>query len=155
MARRPRPKPRKITTNLRLREVIQADLDRKLSPEQIAAQLRRDFPHQPELHVVHETIYQALYIQGRGQLRREVAKALRTGRAMRKPRRQAQQRQPRYTQPMIMISERPAEAADRAMHAYTCCYDNTPDWKPVGFDGLFLAAGFAGHGFKINPTMAL
>ena len=63
----------------------------------------------------HETIYQALYVQGRGELRRELARALRTGRAMRKPRRLTQQRQPRYSAPMVMISERPAEAADRAV----------------------------------------
>jgi transposase, IS30 family len=67
------------------------------------------------MHVCHETIYQALYVQGYGELRRELAKALRTGRAMRKPRRLAQQRQPRYSAPMVMISERPAEADDRAV----------------------------------------
>lgn len=67
------------------------------------------------MHVVHETIYHALYVQGRGELRRDLAKVLRTGRARRKPRRQAQQRQPRYRHPMVMISERPAEVADRAV----------------------------------------
>lgn len=60
-------------------------------------------------------IYQALYVQGRGELRRELTRALRTGRTMRKPRRLAQQRQPRYSTPMVMISERPAEADDRAV----------------------------------------
>ncbi|SDM27244.1 hypothetical protein SAMN05421869_13976 [Nonomuraea jiangxiensis] len=63
----------------------------------------------------HETIYQALYVQGRGELRRELTRALRTVRAMRKPRRLAQQRQPRCSTPMVMISERPAEADDRAV----------------------------------------
>jgi IS30 family transposase len=67
------------------------------------------------MHVVHETIYQALYVQGRGELRRDLVKALRTGRARRKPRRQAQQRQPRFRDPMVMISDRPAEAEDRAV----------------------------------------
>jgi IS30 family transposase len=67
------------------------------------------------MHVCHETIYQALYVQGRGELRRELTRALRTGRAIRKPRRLAQQRQPRYSTPMVMISERPAEADDRAV----------------------------------------
>jgi IS30 family transposase len=77
--------------------------------------LQRDFPDQPGMHVTHETIYQALYVQGRGELRRELAAALRTGRALRKPRRQAQQRQPRMATPMVMISDRPAEVADRAV----------------------------------------
>ncbi|GHD66582.1 hypothetical protein GCM10010317_068110 [Streptomyces mirabilis] len=69
----------------------------------------------PEMHVVHETVYQALHVQGRGELRRELAQALRTGRVRRKPRRQAQRRQPRFRDPMVMISERPAEAEDRAV----------------------------------------
>ena len=65
--------------------------------------------------MVHETIYQALYVQGRGGLRRELARALRTGRARRRPHAQADQRRPRFTAPMVMISERPAEAEDRAV----------------------------------------
>jgi IS30 family transposase len=114
-ARRPRPKLSKIAGSDELRGVIQDHLGRKRSPEQVAALLRRDFPDRPEMHVVHETIYQALYVQGRGELRRELARALRTGRTMRKPNRQAQRRQPRFTYPMVMISERPAEAEDRAV----------------------------------------
>ncbi|MEU6579135.1 IS30 family transposase [Streptomyces sp. NPDC046805] len=114
-ARRPRPKPGKIGQNRELRDFIQAHLGLRWSPEQICRVLRRRFPDRPEMHVAHETIYQALYIQGRGELRRELARALRTGRTMRKPRRQAQQRQKRFSTPMVMISERPAEAADRAV----------------------------------------
>ncbi|MFI1161742.1 IS30 family transposase [Streptomyces sioyaensis] len=114
-ARRPRPKPGKIGQNPQLRDFIQDHLDIRWSPEQICQALRAQFPQRPEMHVVHETVYQALYVQGRGELRRELARALRTGRARRKPRRQAQQRQPRYATPMVMISERPAEAADRAV----------------------------------------
>jgi IS30 family transposase len=114
-ARRPRPKPRKITENPELRAAVQAMLDEKWSPEQICQALRRQFPHRPEMHVVHETVYQALYVQGRGQLRRELAGALRSGRARRKPQRQANCRQPRFSTPMLMISERPAEAEDRAV----------------------------------------
>ncbi len=67
------------------------------------------------MHVVHETVYQALYVQGRGELRRELTRALRTGRTRRKPHRQAQHRQARFSTPMIMIGERPAEADDRAV----------------------------------------
>ncbi|MET7930251.1 IS30 family transposase [Streptomyces sp. NPDC005349] len=114
-ARRPRPKPGKIGRCSRLRDYIQERLERRWSPEQIAHQLRRDFPDDPEMRVTHETIYQALYVQGRGELRRELTKALRTGRARRRPHRQAHKRQPRFTTPMVMISDRPAEAADRAV----------------------------------------
>ncbi|MFJ8755382.1 IS30 family transposase [Streptomyces sp. NPDC102441] len=114
-ARRPRPKLRKITRNPELRDAVQAMLDEKWSPEQICQALRAQFPDRAEMHVVHETVYQALYVQGRGQLRRDLAGALRSGRARRRPQRQANCRQPRFTTPMIMISERPAEAEDRAV----------------------------------------
>ncbi|MFD7499418.1 IS30 family transposase [Streptomyces sp. NPDC059832] len=114
-ARRPRPKPGKIGQNPALRAFIQGRLDLRWSPEQICQALRQAFPERPEMHVVHETVYQALYVQGRGELRRELARALRTGRVRRKPRRQAQQRRPRFRDPMVMISERPAEAEDRAV----------------------------------------
>ncbi|XVQ16255.1 IS30 family transposase [Spirillospora sp. CA-255316] len=114
-ARRPRPKGGKIANNPRLREVIQDRLGMKWSPEQISRSLRLRYPDQPEMQVSHETIYQALYVQGRGELRRELTRALRTGRALRRPRRQPGQRIPRFPQPMVMISERPAEAADRAV----------------------------------------
>ncbi|AEY85361.1 transposase [Streptomyces hygroscopicus subsp. jinggangensis 5008] len=113
--RRPRPKPGKIGQSPQLRDFIQRHLDIRWSPEQICQALRTQFPRRPEMHVVHETIYQALYAQGRGELRRALAQALRTGRVRRKPRRQAQQRQPRFRDPMVMISERPAEAEDRAV----------------------------------------
>ncbi|MER5974878.1 IS30 family transposase [Streptomyces sp. NPDC002055] len=114
-SRRPRPKPRKISRNPELRNFVQAGLDRRWSPEQICQALRTHFPERSEMHVVHETVYQALYIQGRGELRREVARALRSGRTRRKPQRQANCRQPRFKDPMVMISERPAEADDRAV----------------------------------------
>ncbi|MFD9607013.1 IS30 family transposase [Streptomyces sp. NPDC059970] len=114
-ARRPRPKAGKISRCPQLRNYIQERLERRWSPEQIVHQLRRDFPHDPEMRVTHETIYQALYVQGRGELRRELTKALRSGRARRRPHRQANKRQPRFTAPMVMISDRPAEAADRAV----------------------------------------
>ncbi|HJE59309.1 MAG TPA: IS30 family transposase [Nocardiopsis listeri] len=114
-ARRPRPKPSKIALNPELCARIQELLTDKWSPEQISRRLERDFPDRPELHVCHETIYQALYVQGRGELRRELASALRSGRARRRPHRQAQQRRPRFASPMVMISERPPEVADRAV----------------------------------------
>ena len=113
--RRPRPKTGKIAACPELRDLVQGMLDDRCSPEQISRRLRRDHPDRPELHVTHETIYQALYVQGRGELRRELARALRTGRAVRKPRRTGEARQPRFTHPMVMISERPAEVDDRAV----------------------------------------
>jgi IS30 family transposase len=114
-ARRPRPRSRRLAINRELHSLVQDWLRTKWSPEQIAAMLGELFPDRPEMRVSHETIYQALYVQGRGELRRELATALWTGRACRKPRRLAQQRQPRYATPMVMISERPAEADDRAV----------------------------------------
>ncbi|MGW6260519.1 helix-turn-helix domain-containing protein, partial [Streptomyces sp. NPDC055085] len=69
-ARRPRPKARKISGNEELRAIVQEMLDEKWSPEQICQALRTRFPERPEMHVVHETVYQTLYLQGRGELRR-------------------------------------------------------------------------------------
>jgi len=113
--RRMRPKPSKIAGNPRLREVIADGLRRRWSPEQISRRLRLRFPEQPEMHVTHETIYQALYVQGRGELRRELTRCLRTGRAVRRPQRRPDQRRQRFQSPMLMISDRPAEVADRAV----------------------------------------
>ena len=80
-----RPKPAKLAVNGELRERVQRKLKRNWSPEQVSAHLRRRFPGRPEMQVSHETIYQAIYVQGRGALRRELAAHLRTGRALRKP----------------------------------------------------------------------
>ncbi|WP_405021606.1 IS30 family transposase [Kitasatospora sp. NBC_00070] len=114
-ARRPRPKRRKITSNPELLDAVQAMLDRWWSPEQICHSLRARFPGRPEMHVVPETVYQALYSRDHGQLRREAARVLRSGRVRRKRRRQYGSRQPRFSTPMVMISERPVEAHDRAV----------------------------------------
>jgi IS30 family transposase len=84
------------------------------SPEQIANRLRLDFPHDETMRISHEAIYQALYVQGRGALRRELTACLRTGRARRAPRHRAR-RTKNYLTPEVMISERPAEVADRAV----------------------------------------
>jgi IS30 family transposase len=83
------------------------------SPQEIAGRLRIEYPGDPMMQVSHETIYQALFVQGRGELRRELARCLRTGRVKRRPR-----RRPENTgqiRDMVMISERPAEAEDRAV----------------------------------------
>lgn len=85
------------------------------SPEQIANRLRVDFPDDETMRISHEAIYQALYIQGRGALRRELTACLRTGRALRVPRARARGRRSSFVSPEIMISERPAEVDDRAV----------------------------------------
>jgi IS30 family transposase len=113
-----RPKTAKLRADPVLREVVQAGLTRKWSPRQISERLVLDFPDQPEMRVSHETIYQSLYVQSRGALRRELTTALRTGRALRMPRRQAQARRERPSggiRDMVNISQRPAEVADRAV----------------------------------------
>jgi transposase, IS30 family len=109
-----RPKTAKLAGNAVLRELVQTRLDEKHSPEQIAARLKAEFPDQPEMWVSHETIYQSLYVQGRGALRRELTACLRTGRALRKPRRRVDERRGRIPD-MVLISERPAEVEDRAV----------------------------------------
>src|SRR5512133_2124535 len=85
------------------------------SPEQIARRLRLDFPHDEMMRISHEAIYQSLYIQGRGGLRRELTACLRTGRALRVPRARTRGRRKAFIVPEIMISERPAEVGDRAV----------------------------------------
>ena len=85
------------------------------SPEQISHRLRLDFPDDESMRISHETIYQALYIQGRGALKRELVACLRTGRALRVPRARTRGRGKKFVTPEILISERPAEAEDRAV----------------------------------------
>jgi IS30 family transposase len=109
-----RPKPAKLQTNRQLRRQVEEDLRRRYSPEQIVGRLRREFPDNPEMRVSPETIYQSLYVQSRGALRRDLTRCLRTGRALRRPRRRLNQRRNRIPD-MINISERPAEADDRAV----------------------------------------
>lgn len=109
-----RPKLGKLACLQRLRREVQTRLDQQHSPEQIAVRLRRDFPDDPEMWVSHETIYQSIYVQGRGQLRRELHRCLRTGRALRRPQRRATERRGRIPG-MVNISERPPEVADRAV----------------------------------------
>ncbi len=85
------------------------------SPQQIAHRLQLDFPNDETMRISHEAIYQSLYVQGRGALRRELTACLRTGRALRVPRARSRGRGKSFIVPEIMISERPAEAADRAV----------------------------------------
>jgi IS30 family transposase len=88
---------------------------RSWSPEQIANRLPLDFPDDESMRISHEAIYQALYVQGRGGLRRELVACLRTGRALRVPRARTRGRGKKFVSAEVMISERPAEVADRAV----------------------------------------
>jgi IS30 family transposase len=85
------------------------------SPEQISNRLRIDFPDDESMRISHEAIYQALYVQGRGALKRELVACLRTGRALRVPRARTTQRGKKFVTPEIMIAQRPAEVADRVV----------------------------------------
>lgn len=113
--RRSRPKPAKLAGPSLLREYVQSKLATEWSPEQISRKLVTDFPEDQEMRVCPETIYQSLYLQARGGLKREVQAALRTGRARRVTHSEPAQRRPRFVDEMLMISERPAEVADRAV----------------------------------------
>ncbi len=111
-----RPKTGKLSRCPQLRAEVQTLLVKKYSPEQIAGVLAMTYTDHPEMQVSHETIYKSLYVQGRGELRRELTKCLRTGRALRKPRGRVCTENRRGRIPgMINISERPAEAEDRAV----------------------------------------
>lgn len=107
-----RPKPFKLGCSRLAVEVCQR-LEQLWSPQEISARLRLDHPGDPEMRVSHETIYQSLFVQGRGQLRRELARCLRSGRTARKPRTATDGRG--RLPGMVMISERPAEVDDRAV----------------------------------------
>ncbi len=108
-----RPKPTKLATNHRLRARVAADLTRLWSPQQITRRLRDEFGDDHSMRVSHETIYKSLYVQGRGELRRELARSLRTGRAKRVRRGRLEKRG--RIPDMVMISERPPEVEDRAV----------------------------------------
>jgi transposase, IS30 family len=109
-----RPKVAKLAGCARLRAQVETWLEDELwSPVQISAQLRVEFPDDPMMRVSPETIYQSLYVQGRGALRKELAACLRTGRAIRRNRSRTEKRG--RIPDMVNISERPAEVADRAV----------------------------------------
>jgi IS30 family transposase len=113
--RRPRPKESKLTYREVLREYVSEKLRIHWSPEQICHALVKDHPSDKEMRVSPETIYQALYVQARGGLKKEVQAALRTGRARRKSQNFGQARRNRFADPMVMISDRPPEIEDRAV----------------------------------------
>ncbi len=108
-----RPKPTKLASCPELKTFVVTSLEELWSPQEIAHRLRRDHKDDPMMWVSHETIYQSLYVQGRGELRRELARCLRSGRATRKPRGTQDHRG--KIPDMVMISERPPEVADRSV----------------------------------------
>ena len=112
-ARARRPRARKLD-GLALREQVTKMLTDRFSPEQVAGRLKVEHPENLEMQVSHETIYQALYAQGRGSLRLEIAAALRSGRVTRRPQRPEGPRPHRFRD-MVMISDRPPEIEDRAV----------------------------------------
>ena len=110
-----RPKPAKLAVCPRLREVVEGKLELRWSPQQIAAWLALAYPDEPEMRVSHETIYLSLFVQARGALRKELFRCLRTGRARRRPRGLTVNNGQGKIRGKVNISERPAEAADRAV----------------------------------------
>ena len=109
-----RPKARKLDRLPGLRAEVQAGLLRCWSPQQISARLRAEHPDDPESQISHETIYQSLFVQGRGELRRQLAVNLRTGRRSRRSRGGPPSTRGKIKD-MVLISERPAEIEDRAV----------------------------------------
>jgi transposase, IS30 family len=112
-----RPKERKLVTSTRLHDAVNEGMENKWSPEQISTRLNTDYPDNPEMRVSHETIYQTLYLQAKGELRTELKLALRQGRARRVPRSRASLSRGKIPD-MVNISERPAEADDRAVPGF-------------------------------------
>jgi IS30 family transposase len=112
-----RPKRAKLAQCRRLRRVVERKLEAKWSPQQISAWLALEYPDRPEMQVSHETIYQSLFVQSRGALRKELHTCLRTGRAMRRAKAyvKANHIGQGKIKDMVMISERPAEVKDRAV----------------------------------------
>lgn len=108
-----RPKAAKLVSNQQLHDEVQSRLEKKHSPRRIALCLMAEFPDQTDMRISPEAIYQSLFIQGRGALRRELTSCLRTGRAVRKQR--SREKRVGKIKDMVMISERPAEVEDRAI----------------------------------------
>lgn len=110
-----RPRPTVFETNSELRDYVESGLESKWSPQQISKRLEQDYRDNEEMRVSHETIYQALFVQSRGGLRKELTKQLRSGRVRRRPRsRSSSTNQGRFSN-VVMISDRPAEIEDRAV----------------------------------------
>jgi transposase, IS30 family len=108
-----RPKPGKLSRSPRLRAAVEAGLERRWSPQQISARLKLEHPEDPEMRISHETIYQSLYVQSRGELRSQLTASLRRGRKRRRARGAAEHRG--RMADMVLIAERPPEVDERAV----------------------------------------
>ena len=115
LRRSKRPKPTKLTICERLRLEVIARLEKNWSPQEISRALKEEYPGEPLMRVSHETIYLTLYVQGRGALRKELTKHLRRGHQIRQAGKKQLPTGQGRIKDMIMISARPAEAADRAV----------------------------------------
>jgi len=115
VGRRRRPKPGKLALSSALRAEVEAGLQLDWSPKQISAWLKREYSDNPQMQISHETIYVSLYVQGRGSLRAELTKHLRTRRTYRRAKNEIRRQGPKMLPDPIMISQRPAEANDRAV----------------------------------------
>jgi len=113
--RRRRPKPGKLALSSALRAEVEARLQLHWSPKQISAWLKREYSDSPQMQISPETIYVSLYVQGRGSLRAELSKHLRTRRTYRRAKNEIRRQGPKMLPDPIMISQRPAEANDRAV----------------------------------------
>jgi len=114
-SRAQRPKPSKLTSRVALHDIVEVKLAARWSPQQIAGWLKTEYPDDAEMQVSHESIYRSLYVQTRGSLRKELTAQLRTKRAIRRPRGAAVPDGRGQRPGILNISERPAEAADRAV----------------------------------------
>ena len=112
-ARRPRPKNRKLMADSPLRDYVVHHLSKRWSPEQICRRMVKDFPSDETMRVSTETVYQAIYVQARGALKRELVSSLRRGRSERRPRKSSSHRTGRFISPMTTISERADEVEER------------------------------------------
>jgi IS30 family transposase len=144
-----RSRPQKLAPGTAVRGLVAGLLREDYSPGQIAGRLKRDYPGRPELQVSHETIYQALFVQGKGSLRAEVATAVRCGRARRRRPRSRNLEARGKIAGMINISERPAEASDRAVPGH---------WEGdlvIGKNGLSAIATLAERSSRFCLILAL
>lgn len=113
--RRERPKTAKLAAPGLLRDYVTGKLKIRWSPEQISYRIQKDHPEAVEMRVCGETIYQAIYVHAKGELKRELAGSLRRGRKRRKRRRRADERTSRFVEQMTPLADRPAEADDRSV----------------------------------------